>query len=596
MAAPAYTTDLSDINLAELTTNWTNIGTGALAAETDFFVQGSACISKPGWTGDATRGGIYNSGAGQTINTPNAYFAWVYFWGPGALETEANGGMQLIIGSSTTAYKQWYVRGSNTILPFDGWVCIPVDPSLAADATTGAPTSTLQYFGALARIKTGSAIGKGNPLGLDAIRHGRGTLQIVSGDLANGYGTFAGAETTANSTTNRWGLFQSISGGYLQQGLFLMGTSGTAVDFRDSNRNIVIANTKKVTSGFNTFEIRNASSRVDWTNISIASLGTVSRGNFIATDNATVNFTGCVFTDMGTFGFKSNSTALTTTFRRCNLITQSSAVMINCTFDSTNDTAKAVLCNSPTSISGCTFISSGTKHGMELTTAGTYNFVNNTFTGYAGSDGSTGNEAVYNNSGGSITLNITGATPSIRNGAGASTTIVAGTVTTEITVKDIDTNTAIQNARVIVTASDNTGPMPFEESIAISRSGSVATVTHTAHGLINGKQVLIKGSNQIEYNGVFTITVTNSNTYTYTVTGTPVTPATGTIKATGVVIYGLTNASGVISDTRTHSTSQPIIGRVRKATSGDLYKTGTISGTISSSTGFSTTVQMIKDI
>jgi hypothetical protein len=432
VTAPAYTTDLTDLNLAEATTSWTNIGTGALAAETDFFVQGSGCISKPGWTGDATRGAIYDSGGGKTIPSPGGYFAWCYFWGPGALETEANGGMRMIIGSSTAAYKNWYVRGGDTILPFDGWACIPVDPTLTADLTTGTPTATQQFFGALARIKAGAAISKGNPLGVDAIRYGRGTLQSVSGEAGN-FATFAGAEATANSTSNRWGLFQAISGGYLQQGLFLMGTAATAVDFRDSNRSIVIANTKKVISSFNLFEVRNASSRVDWTNVSITALGTTARGNFVATNNATINLTTCSFTDMGTFGFLASSTILTSTFRRCQLVTQSSATFTGCTFDSTADATRAVLSNNPGTISSCTFLSSGTKHGIEITTAGTYSFSGNTFTGYAASDGSTGNECIYNNSGGAVTLNVSGGTtPTIRNGSGATTT-VNSTVTVTVT-------------------------------------------------------------------------------------------------------------------------------------------------------------------
>lgn len=425
MAAAVYTTDLVDLNLAEVTTNWTNIGTGALAAETDFFVQGSACISKPGWTGDATRGAIYNSGAGQTITTPNAYFAWVNFWGPGALETQANGGLQLIIGSSTTAYKQWYVRGANTIKPFDAWQCIPVDPSIAQDATTGTPSATLQYFGVLARIKTGSAIGKGNPLGVDAIRYGRGTLQAVSGDLANGYATLAGAEATANSQSNRWGLLQAISGGYLMQGRLSLGSSGTAVDWRDSNRTIAVADTQKVTSGFNLIEVLNASSRVDWTNYSITALGTTSRGNFTMTNNATVNFTGCVFTDMGTWGFQSDATTSQCTFRRCQLVTQGGALISGCRFESTADSVKALLSNNPAQVQGCTFVSSGTGHAIEISTPGTYSFSGNQFSGYAGTNGSTGNEAIYNNSGGAVTLNVVGggATPTIRNGTGASTTV-----------------------------------------------------------------------------------------------------------------------------------------------------------------------------
>jgi hypothetical protein len=55
MAAPSYTTDLTNIFQDDPGTsqaNWTAIGTGGagLNTETDYYIQGSNCISKNGWT------------------------------------------------------------------------------------------------------------------------------------------------------------------------------------------------------------------------------------------------------------------------------------------------------------------------------------------------------------------------------------------------------------------------------------------------------------------------------------------------------------------------------------------------------------------
>lgn len=66
---------------------------------------------------------------------------------------------------------------------------------------------------------------------------------------------------------------------------------------------------------------------------------------------------------------------------------------------------------------------------------------------------------------------------------------------------------------------------------SITRSSGTATVTATSHGFVTGDQVNIRGANQSEYNGDFTVTVTNANTFTYAVSGSPATPATGTIVA-----------------------------------------------------------------
>jgi len=400
MTAPNYTTDLTTINTAEATTGYTE-PTGATAggiavAEVDYFIQGTGCISK---TFNATGlGGLhYNNGSGITIPTDGAYIAWIYYSAPNALATEANGGMRLSIGSGGGDYKSWYVRGNDTYA-YGGWICIPVDPTVTADVTTGTPTTTYQYFGYI--VNSINAVAKGNPFGFDVIRYGRCEARINGGDLANGYATFAGYATQNDSTTNRWGLIQAVSGGYQVQGLVVLGYT-SAVDFRDNNTSIVIADTKKVSSNFNAFEVRQATSRLDWSNITFLALGTVSRGNFITTDNADINITNCTFTNMGTFGFQSNSTILTSTFRNCNLITQNSANFTGCTFDSTNDSVKALLSNNLTNISNCSFISGGTKHAIELTNAcagNSYSFAGNTFTGYAATDGSTGNECIYNNS------------------------------------------------------------------------------------------------------------------------------------------------------------------------------------------------------
>jgi hypothetical protein len=79
----------------------------------------------------------------------------------------------------------------------------------------------------------------------------------------------------------------------------------------------------------------------------------------------------------------------------------------------------------PSTIQNCSFVSAGTGHAVTITTPGTYTFSGNQFAGY-GSTGTT-NAAIYNNSGGAVTLNISGggSVPTYRNGTSASTTIVA---------------------------------------------------------------------------------------------------------------------------------------------------------------------------
>lgn len=69
------------------------------------------------------------------------------------------------------------------------------------------------------------------------------------------------------------------------------------------------------------------------------------------------------------------------------------------------------------------------------------------------------------------------------------------------------------------------------KTITITRDGTTATATSSAHGFATGQCLLIAGADQADYNGEFYITVTGDNTFTFTVANSPATPATGTITA-----------------------------------------------------------------
>jgi len=168
------------------------------------------------------------------------------------------------------------------------------------------------------------------------------------------------------------------------------------VDFRDSNRVVFIQNTEKVSANFNRIEIRNNESIVQWTAISVTALGTVSKGRFeVIEDFAAVDLTSCTFTDMDTFIFKQSTNVTDCIFRRCNTVTQNSADITGCTFDSATGNV-TVVSDNPTNLSNNTFISDGFNMAIQCSTPGTYTFNGNTYTGYASVDGVLGSEAFYN--------------------------------------------------------------------------------------------------------------------------------------------------------------------------------------------------------
>jgi hypothetical protein len=619
MAAPTYSTDLTTLTESETSTglveptatNWTALST-VTSAETDFFIQRTACTSAIAKTG--VQGLLYNNGAGITIPTDGAVLCWAFFWASGLLDTETNGGIRQVIGSGTAAF-YWVSHGGSDTWTYGGWLCLAMaDPSAITVNTVGSPTSTRQYFGWVAN--TLSSPNRGNAYGIDAIRYGRCTLQIVGGDLANGYGTFARAaefndknNTTAdsqftllNSGYHRLGLFQFSDGTYKWQGQFLLGTASTAVDFRDSNRTIFVLNTKHVTANFNLFEVRNASSRVDWTGISIQALGTKSKGRFLVTDNADINKESCTFTDMDTFVYQSNSTINNSIYRRCGLVTTGGAVFTNCIFDNPTGTVGASTANL-SSFVNCTFNSDGTGHAVDLGTISSTTSMdwNIKLTGYAASNGSTGNEALKVNvaSGQTLTINVASgaSTPSYYNTGTGTVTIVSGSVSATLTVTNVS-GTAISGAQVLVKAAAG-GNLPVNATVTISNSGTTATVTHTGHAMATGDKVLIRfisDTGKVAANeGVFSITKINDNSYSYTMGSSPGTSPTGTIKATYVLLSGTTDVNGQITMSRSFAANQPVTGWARKSSSAPYYKQGAVNGTVTTGSGASLSAVLVAD-
>jgi hypothetical protein len=300
---------------------------------------------------------------------------------------------------------------------------------------------------------------------------------------------------------------------------------------------------------------------------------------------------------MSTFIFLSNSTVLSTIFRRCGQVTVGGADISGCTFDQSTATS-AVLAASPAhagAIDNTTFISDGTGYAITITgTAANITLTNVTFTGYAASDGTSGNEAIFVNiATGSMSITISGgSTPSIRT-AGCSVTVVSGAVTVDMYAK-LGDGTAISGARALLKA-DAGGTFPSNVTVTISNSGSTATVTHTGHAMATNDLVMIKGASLQANNGVFTITKINNDSYSYTMTSSPGSSPTGTIKATYVILFDTTDANGKVTMSRVFPTNQPCSGWARKSTSAPYYKTGQVSGTVSSSTGASFTAVLIPD-
>jgi hypothetical protein len=497
MAVPDYTTDLQTFELCAGSVNFLPEFSGLAGGrsetdDTDYEIQGSDHVSKQyNATGLGSLGIEYPTGPGDPVAgwvSGWNFFMWGVFLPAGAVETYAAGGLRMIVGSDSNNHRQWIVGGSDFgSYPYGGWQNFVVDPETSGDYTdTGTYTSDYGVVGL--GVNVIAAISKGNPMGIDAIRYGRGEIRAVAGSVGDGYADFDGMATENDLNANMWGLFQKIPGGYLFKGKMVLGY-GALVDFKATNVNIVIDDTRKVLASFNRIEITTAGSTIDWTNISITSLGTVAKGELEMMDNATFDDTGGVFTDMSTFIYLSNATINGRTWRRCGLVTQGGGDFDNCVFDEASG-AVALLVDNPDNIDNCTFNSDGTGHAIELTTdcaGNSYTLTDLWVSGYASSDGSTGNEVIFNNSGGAVTINIDGGSGvsniSVMDGSGASTTLVANfsftiaglELNTEVTIVTADTTTVLHHTEN-ATTSDGEGK--YQITYSHSGGASVDVLIH----------------------------------------------------------------------------------------------------------------------
>lgn len=452
---------IADADSVGGSTTLTSVGTSTPAApDTDFVIQSTKSYPCRVSGAPATGGEVYQNGSPITPGADTHFFFWIYCTAPGNLQTLQNAGMCAVMGTATTAYAAFHVQGNDTYAT-GGWRCYPVRYVNTANAVgpnyrtlVGSPGANPQYFGARLTVTATNKTGNNN-LAVDAMYYGTG-LYITGGDGgAGGTATFAGAAAVNDASAARYGILAAQPGGFALQGRFVIGQNAskvaTACYFVDSDRLITLTDTPHALSTFTQIIVDHASTVLTLTNITVLSLGTINPGQLVFNNASTVaTLTGCVFDSIGATTLRGAVSAYSCTWRRAGQVTQNGALLSGCQFFKLPGTA-ALLCNDPGRVSNCTFTSSGTGHAMQITAAGTYGFGANAFSGYAASNGSTGNEAVYNNSGGAVTLNITGggSIPSVRNGAGASTTI---NVSNALTVSNI---AAGSEARIFDASSGN---------------------------------------------------------------------------------------------------------------------------------------------
>jgi hypothetical protein len=517
----------------------------------------------------------------------------------------------MLLGDDTSNYIEWNI-GRN-LLAYGGAAgvlddiagtcyCLWWDPtrSLGNSSQTGTPSSTPSWIGT--KVRVAGTLVKGPNLSMDAARIGTG-YDVLGGTGADPEANFAGIVADDVSTSE--GVLQPGGTGYILQGKIRIGSASTACEFLDSDVVISTAVSEVTKSDFTEILIEHADTIITLDNCTFRGLYTHDRGRFeMITSTATVNMTGCTFQAYGDVVLGSGATMLGCNFLDTDTVTVNDAVLTGSLVSGYSRTADTspIIWNTATNPDGylddMDFIAGSGAHAIEFGTSSPTSITLREidFSGYNASNGQTNSTLHILRTTGTVTITTIKCTGNISyKTAGATVVFITNPVTFQLHVTDIDTGSDIQNARAFITPSNNTATYPWHESVTISRSGSTASVSHTAHNLSDGNKVFIEGADQEEYNGVQTITNVSTNAYDYTVSGTPTTPATGTIISTAVFIDGLTDSGGLISDFRPFPIDQPITGRVRKSSASPFYRSSPITGSIDDVNGLEIAVQMVRD-
>jgi hypothetical protein len=443
-------------------------GAAGGTVDTEIFIQG---VRSYGYYTTTVRDGLlYDAGSAQDWSN-NHFYLWVNCGVAGLLDTLANGGMAVrFCGATATDWFEVNIAGSDDYPDTvqGGWAMLVVDiekAKTASDRTNGTPpaTNAIRYVG-VTSITSGTMPRMVSNTWLDAMwRLPASTAGIRVEGQAGGPADWTWADIAAASDSAAWGTCRVGPGGaFIINTPIQFGANDAATHgFSDTNQVLLWedwdvaasfygltviggSGTQSFEAGIKTGTGDDATGAQGWT---IAAAAGGQRWFFDA-DDANVdacNMYGCAFIHGGDFQIDGSAVSfISDDWIDCDSATVSNAEILRCAVVDANtaDGVAFMTTDDLTDIVFCSFeFSDG--HAVELTTprVATQASKGNRFTGY-GAD-ATNDAAVYNDTGGAVTINVTdgGSTPTVRNGSGASTT-VNNTIT--YTLTDLQAGTEVR--------------------------------------------------------------------------------------------------------------------------------------------------------
>ena len=308
-----------------------------------------------------------------------------------------------------------------------GFIPVWVDVSRTTESGGAADEAAINEVGVLLDI--GDVGGNAPNLILDEIMHG------TSGLLWDGT-SGAMSDFRAYEEANNEGSVITLNGVDFVYSRIEIGSSA-ATTFTDSGFTLIFPDQSLVAENFMgiTIDLQNASTDVQLSNATVQSSNPASaarRPDLIVTGSSGVaSFTNLNFLGMRTVSLTSGVEVSGGIVDAVAMI-QGGALVSNVSIGTRSVLGVAFLSDPGfNSLTDIVFTQNGSGHAIEITTPGTYTLSSLEFVGYGAAEAN--DASVYNNSGGAVTLNLSGGSGlTVRNGLGA-TTIVNNTVTLTIT-------------------------------------------------------------------------------------------------------------------------------------------------------------------
>lgn len=614
------------INDCEANTGWTGDDTATVVTDAGSFYEGSSSLSTQFSDGDEHMYTTQDSVGVGTFNLDWSDSTLYMLVKDNLGEGFAAGGVQFVVGDGTNRVG-YDVGGNDAIgLPLPTYfqaykLDVAVVVASPGSFTTFAGSEASLNQGAATQIGYGAnhlakAVGSVDNAFMDCFRY------IANGSYAltiNG-GSSGTPETMADvqgdDVTNGWGMVGNPVG---EQYLFFAptewGESSASADhyFSASNEQWYWLgdNGGGHAIGAGNFPFRVVGNTTDTGSFVISNVVIVNTGTGVDFDCSdtnidTLEIDGCTVIGLASFSAPASGGTsrfcTNTTFLGCGAITHNGASMNGCSIlgSTVAADASAVAYNETADPDGevddMTFSrGASAHHALELGASSPTNVTLRGWTtsGFNASNGQNDSTIFVARTSGTVTINIVGGSGNFSyKSAGATVNVVTNPVTLTVTAADSVTGSPVQGARALVIAGTN---FLGGSSVTITSTGGTATVSHSSHGFATGNVVRIRGANEEEYNGIHTITVTGVTDYTYSVSGSPASPATGAIVSALVIINAVTDSSGETSDTRSWTSDQAFVGRLKRGTTAPTYKTQPVSGTIDSEAGSSVTAVLISD-